>query len=583
MFTQGYHMVRSAVVNRSQAPWRAALVAAALTAAGMVPALAGTTRADAFRLLNQASFGPTPALVDRVATLGAAGWINEQMAMPARDASMARWAVDDAQARATSATGEGAGKVSVISSFYQQALGGEDQLRQRVAFALSEIFVVSLSDLHGRRAELVASWLDMLQRNAFGNYRQLLEEVSLHPAMGLYLSSLNNRKEDPASGRIPDQNYARELMQLFSIGLQVLEADGSPRLGSNGLPLETYGPQDIVGLSRVFTGFGWTLSEAQVARASGTVQDTLYRRPMQAIPVWHSVLEKRFLGVSVPAQASAQPAVSLKAALDTLAAHPNVGPFIGRQLIQRLVTSHPSPAYVARVARTFDNNGRGQRGDLGAVVRSVLLDPEARSASAALAPQQGKLREPVLRLTAWLRATGARSDSGLVLMDETDDPASALGQTPLQSPSVFNFFRPAHVPTGGEASALGLTVPEMQITNETSVAGYANYMLAAVTNGTGRRGLSGRASRPDLQPDFSADLAVADQSGPLVDQVCLRLLGPVARPALRAALVAAVDQIKVPTLRRDGSNRALIDKALLNRVRLTHWLVLVSPEFIVQK
>ncbi|MGM9487167.1 DUF1800 domain-containing protein [Ideonella sp. YS5] len=544
----------------------------------------GTTRADAFRLLTQGTFGPTPADITRTISLGAAGWVDEQLAKPAQAVHVARWDADDAAVKLKNPK-DTAGAPSVISSFYQQALQADNQLRQRTAFALSEIFVVSLTDLASERGRAVASYQDMLVRNAFGNFRTLLQDVATHPAMGLYLSHMKNRKEDPTVGRVPDQNFAREVMQLFSIGLVQLNNDGTVKLDGNGKAIETYGVADIEGLASVFTGFAWGGPDTLTSRFAGSLQDpNRMILPMQGYPQFHSTLAKSFLGTDVAPQSPANPAASLKAAIDTLFNHPNVGPFISRQLIQRLVTSTPSPAYVGRVAAKFNNNGSGVRGDLKAVVRAILLDDEARSAATAAGAQYGKLREPVLRLTAFLRAFGVKSDSGRVLMTYTDDPGLTLAQTPLRSPSVFNFFRPGYVPPGGEAAAAGMTLPEMQITNEASVAGYANYMIAGVQRGVGQKGADGKAVRPDLQVDYSAFLPLATDPGALVDKVNERLLaGAAVNPTLRSELVAAVGSITIPALRADGSNLALVDKAKANRVWAATALVLVTPEFIVQK
>ena len=543
----------------------------------------GTTRADAFRLLTQATFGPVEADVNRVMTLGAAGWVDEQLAMPAQAVHLARWRADDAAAKALNPKNT-AGAQSMVWSFYKEALQAEDQLRQRTAFALSQIFVVSLVDLANERAESVASYHDMLGADAFGNFRTLLQDVAMHPAMGLYLSHLKNRKEDLVVGRVPDQNFAREVMQLFSIGLLQLNPDGTSKLDGNGLPIETYTTADIEGLSSVFTGFSWYGPDTQNARFAGRLQDPeRLAMPMQGYPQYHSTLEKRFLGTVVAPQSPADPAASLKAAIDTIFAHPNVGPFIGRRLIQRLVTSAPSPAYVRRVAAVFDDNGQGVRGDMKAVVRAILLDDEARSATAAAQPQYGKVKEPVLRLTAFLRAFGATSDSGKALMGMTDDPGLQLAQTPLRSPSVFNFYRPGYVPAGSEAGALGMTVPEMQITDESSVAGYINYMLGAVRMGVGLKGIDGKAARLDLQPDYTALKPLVADSAQLVDAVNARLFGEPVDAGLRDEAIAAVDSIVIPPLNKYGSNQNLIDKAKANRLWTAVALPLVSPEFIVQK
>lgn len=541
------------------------------------------TRAEAFRLLTQASFGPTEASLAQVTTQGLNGWIDGQLALPATAAHLPRWRATTKALQATQ-PGTYAGPQEVVHSFYQQALGANDQLRQRVAYALSEIFVVSTNDLGGERGEAQADFQDMLARNAFGNYRTLLQDVAAHPAMGLYLSHIKNRKADNR-GRLPDQNFAREVMQLFSIGLYQLNADGSPRLGTNGLPIETYSASDIEGMAAVFTGFSFGGADTSTQRFFGQAG---YRdvnrlaRPMQGYPQFHTMTEKRFLGAVVPAQAVADPAASLRVAMDTLFNHPNVGPFIGRQLIQRLVTSQPSPAYVARVAAAFNNNGLGTRGDMKAVVRAVLTDYEARSAVPALGSGYGKLREPVLRLTAFLRAFQAKSESGKVLMTFTDDPATTLGQTPFRSPGVFNFYRPGHVPSSGEASALGMTVPELQTTSESSVAGYANYMLSAVANGVGPRGTVNGVTRPDLQPNYTAEMALAEQPAALTNLVLSRLL-PEVPAGLASEITATVSTIAVPLPNKKGTNGNAIALAKRQRVYAAILLALVSPEFIVQK
>lgn len=542
-----------------------------------IQAVAGTTRDDAFRLLTQATFGPTEAEVQRVMALGAAGWVNAQIATPQRGSHLTRWLADDARVRAANPNGT-AGAVALASSFYQQALGSDDQLRQRVAYALSQILVVSTVDLDGRRAASAASYLDMLSRNAFGNYRSLLEQVALHPAMGQYLSHLKNRAADPLTGRVPDQNFARELMQLFSVGLVQLQADGTPRL-SGGLPVATYGLDDVEGLSQVMTGFSWGGAATSTFWGAGTVADLTL--PMRGYAFYHDTAAKQVLGSVLPARTPAQPLADLRAALDLVAAHPSVGPFIGRQLIQRLVTSHPSTAYVARVSAVWANNGSGVRGDLAAVVRAILLDPEARRAPTD--GRGGKLREPLLRELAVMRAFGARSASGLALVGLNDDPATSTGQSPLRAPSVFNFYRPGYVPSEGQAGALGMTVPELQTTTETSVAGQVRHLMRLVTTGVGRKGFLDTGTAPDLTLPLSTLSAQAATPATLVDTVCARLLGPAATTALKSALVSGVQSLPLPTLRADRSNQAAVDAALLARVQLAVLMVGASPEFIVQK
>ncbi|HEX4510617.1 MAG TPA: DUF1800 domain-containing protein [Burkholderiaceae bacterium] len=544
----------------------------------------GTNHADAFRLLTQATFGPTDADLANVQASGVASWIDQQEALPLRYSFLQRWNSDNAL---LSGTG-GASSTSVDSGIYQAALQSDDQLRQRVTLALSEIFVVSMQDLglSGAKSQTAAAYYDTLQQDAFGNYRTLLQDVALSPAMGEYLSMLGNPLENPRTGRIPDQNFAREVMQLFSIGLLQLNLDGTPKLDGNGNPGETYGPDDIDGLSRVFTGWSWygpDKSPQRFKSAQGYLTPDRLYTPMQDYPDFHSLSEKNFLGTTIPAQQTPDAPGNLKIAFDALFNHPNTGPFISKQLIQRLVTSNPSPAYVARVATVFNDDGNGTRGNLAAVVKAILLDAEARDPGMAQGPGFGKLREPVLRLTAFLRAYHATSDSGLMLIGSTDDPGTALDQSPLRAPTVFNFFRPEYVNAGGQTAANGLVAPEMQITSETSIAGYVNYMMAGVRAGVGMRGLGSKASRPDVQPDYTAATALANDSSLLVPDVCARLVGDTVDADLITQIRAAVDSIKVPAWNKEHTNGQQIANALGNRVQVAVLLALASPEYITQK
>ena len=549
------------------------------------------TRLEAVRFLTQASFGPTEAEIDRVMAMGYGPWIDAQLALPVGPEATHRmhWEARNAQLAAAS-TGGRAGQDQVLESFWKQALTGPDQLRQRTAYALSQIFVVSMSDDNvGNEPRAVADWLDMLGQRGLGNYRDLLQSVSLHPMMGRYLSHLRNQKADPRSGRVPDENYAREVMQLFSIGLVELNEDGSPRGGGGASSaVETYTAADVSGLARVFTGWSWACPNWPDnncffnGSADGASDPDRGFKPMQGYPQYHSTEEKRFLGATVPPQSPADPVASLRVALDTLAGHANVGPFIGRQLIQRLVTSNPSPTYVRDVARVFANNGSGVRGDMKAVVKAILLHPEARSA-AAITGSSGKLREPVLRLSAFMRAFGHRSDSGFYRVGNTDSVAGALGQTPLRSPSVFNFYRPGYVAPGTGSAARALAAPELQIAHETSVAGYINYMRDNVASGVGQSNgtLAGVVlNRRDLQPDLSAELALATDPPALVDRVLTKLLAMPANAQLRGDIVDTVARIAIPAA--TATNASQVDAARRSRVNAALLLALASPEFAVQ-
>lgn len=538
------------------------------------------TRADAARFLAQASFGTTDAEIERVRQLGYAGWIDDQWRQPAFRHT-ATWDAVDAQRRSSAA--DGAGPLDVIDGFYTQAVTGRDQLRGRVAFAWSEIFVIAFgNDIVWDHPRGAANFLDMLGTTGLTTYRNLLGAVARHPMMGAYLSHLHNAKGDPATGRVADENFARELMQLFSIGLVELNPDGSPRHDADGRTIATYTQRDVAALARVVTGWSWagpdTRPERFWGRDTGAADPRRDAKPMQPYPAFHDSGEVTVLGRRIPGGARAD--VRLDRALDLLAAHPNVGPFIGRQLIQRLVTSNPSPAYVRRVAAVFDDNGQGVRGDIKSVIRAVLLDPDARTRAAAEQPGFGKLREPVLRLTAYLRAFPSHSDSGRWMVRVTGNSRWGLNQMPLNAPSVFNFFRPGFVPPGTLSGSAGLTVPELQITSESSVAGYANYMVSALFDGVGADGADGRATRHDIQTDFDAPAARADDPRVLLDDVARRLTGRAASPALAANAVPGLSAITMPPPGTSADERR---RAAWARARAAALMVLVSADFIVQK
>ena len=546
------------------------------------------TRDEAARFLAQATFGPIDADIDRVMVLGYSAWIDEQFATAPLSSHRAHWEARDGELKAANAS-SGAGQDQVLESFWKQALTGPDSLRQRMAFALSQIFVISMADSNvANDTRAVAAWLDLLASQGLGNYRELLEAVARHPMMGLYLSHLRNQKADARTGRVPDENFAREVMQLFSIGLVELNDDGSAKTGSGGAALETYTPADISGLARVFTGWSWACPDwpdnSCFFSGSNNGQSDLDRgfKPMLGYPQYHSTEAKSFLGTTIAVQGTSDPTVSLKVALDTLAAHPNVGPFIGRQLIQRFVTSNPSPAYVAAVARAFANNGAGVRGDLKAALKAVLMHPEARVVS----DTSGKVREPVLRLSAFLRAFAHRSDTGYYRVGNTDNPGTALGQTPLRSPSVFNFYRPGYVPPGTQTAQRGLVAPEMQLASETTAAGYVNTMRDNLASGIGQFNgtVAGQAlNRRDLQRDYAPELALAGDPAALVEHVASRLTHGGAGATLKSEIASAVGTITIPALNASGSNQAQIDSARRNRVNAALLLVLAAPEFVVLK
>ena len=541
---------------------------------------------EAARFLTQATFGPTGNDSDPVMKYGYSGWLDRQFALPATS-HRAYWEAADAAIRAVTPT-VGANQEQVWESFWQQALNGPDQMRQRAVFALSQIFVISALDgAVGNEPRAMAAWLDMLGDKGLTTYRELLEAVALHPLMGRYLSHLRNQKADLVSGRVPDQNFARESMQLFSLGLVRLNPDGTPLL-VNGRAVETYGPDDVNGLARVFTGFSWACPAAPANNCflngnSGGVSDPDRAfKPMVAYPQYHSTEVKSFLGVTIPVQAVADPVGDLRIALDTLSTHPNVAPFISRQLIQRLVSSNPSPAYVQAVAAVFNDNGTGVRGDMKSVFKAIYTHPDAR----LLNKTTGKLREPVLRLSAYLRAFPHQTDTGRWRVGNTDSAATSLGQTPLRAPSVFNFYRPGYVAPGSDTAAAGLVAPEMQLLNETSVSGWVNFMRDNLTSGVGTYNGTVNTvvlNRRDMQRDWQLEMGLASQPDALADRVLQKLLYGQASVALRTELINNINSIVVPPLNATGSNLAAVNAALRNRVNAALLLTLAAPEFLAQK
>ena len=552
-----------------------------------------STPAEASRFLAQASYGSNPKDIKALTGRTANEWIEAQFLRPPFSLlnAMRYWR----QRRGP----EGNKNVSELEDAHNAwwvSTIQQDQLRQRVAFALSQIFVVSSAGVVGEYPKGLVSYYDTLVRGAFGNFRQLLQDVTMHPMMGMYLTYIGNRKERfDSTGKItqaPDENYAREVMQLFTIGLEQLNLDGTPKKDAGDRPIPTYSNDDVIGLARVFTGLSWNggqLTHECFVRAGNCAANTNARetRPMVAYDQYHSTLEKRFLGTTI-AEGQSRTTADLKVALDTLFNHPNVGPFIGRQLIQRLVTSNPSPAYVRRVASAFNDNGQGVRGDMKAVIRAVLLDEEARGAHARKQPDFGRIREPVLRFTHLMRAFEASSRSGYWTMGPTNAP-SELNQTAMRAPSVFNFYRPGYSPAGTPIAREKLVAPEMQILNESSVAGYADYLNRFV-GGTSIYivGLGKMIPHPEGEPatngmareirfNLQPLIAKANNVDQLLDEIDMLLLNGQMQSDTRDIIRTAVSQVvpKPPSYDMRHMYR--------ERVSLALYLALLSPDYLVLK
>jgi len=539
------------------------------------------------RFLHQAQFDSSEADIAAVKSKGFSTWLDEQMALPS---SQSGW--DWLNSR-------GYGVIDIRnfaqSDFYlvdfmiwNQLIRSPDQVRRRIALALTEFFVVNVDNMTEPwfKSFHIAKYFEILCDNAFGNFRKLLEDVTLSVAMGSFLNTLRNEKEDPATGRQPDENYAREVMQLFTLGVSQLNIDGTPKLDSSGNPLDTYTQSDVTNLARVFTGYdtdqnaGFTKSP--VPPFFFTIPNVGYtRNPMKFFPYRHSLLEKKFLGVTIPPNTDGP--ASMKIALDTLFSHPNVGPFFSRQMIQRLVTGNPSPAYVKRVATIFNDNGSGVRGDLKAVFKAILLDDEARSATSLASPTHGKLREPMVRFTQWARTFKLNSKRGTWKIKPPDYGATTLSQTPFRASSVFNFFRPGYVPPNTQFANDRATAPEFQIVNESTVSQYINFMQSVLPNGLyvsapdliEQPMMSTSTDGFDIVPDYTAELALVSDPTALVRRLSLLLAA--------GRLSQNTENNIVTALKADNITSSSSDTAKLYNVCRAILFVMSAPEYLVQK
>ena len=521
-------------------------------------------KTDAFRFLNQSTYGATESEVQRLialgdSTTGYSRWIDEQIAQPA---SVQLPTIQTAYAALTNpAQMIGSLNVDRQEIWFRNSITGPDQLRQRVAFALSEIMVVSQQSTLQNMPYALADYYDLLARSAFGDFRKLIEDVTLHPAMGVYLNMLGNQKPDTAKNIRPDENYARELMQLLTVGLVELNADGTVKTDTQGQPIPTYDQSVIEGFANVFTGWNYS-GAASFAQARRTLANQVL--PMQAYPEQHSPLAKKLLqypGAAKPTLAAGQsPQQDLADALDNIFNHPNVGPFISKQLIQKLVTSNPSPQYVARVTAVFNNDGSGKRGNLGAVVKAILLDAEARPAAPDGDDRQGEgtaaaSHADVARL--WCqsreRAVPRRQRERRV---RAGAAAVAIGVQFLQS--VLRAARRGIGPGPGVArDADRDRVPEYD--DRQRVLQLRVHWNSTATN----------PAANSVLLDYTTELPLVADSEALVTKIADKMLGGQISATLKAEAKAAIERVPVT----NAGQR--ISEAL--------YLVATSPEYVVQR
>ena len=542
---------------------------------------------DVTRFLTQATFGPTEpeikALYESNGDFDA--WIDEQVAAtPSRileglDAHMQASGLDPSNKRNLELDWQKRMLTSDI--LWERFVHGEDQLRQRVAFALSQIFVISdLSDALFNDARGIANYHDIMTDHAFGNYRDLLEAVTLNPMMGEYLSMVRNEKADASRNIRPDENYAREMMQLFTIGLVELNDDGTVRLDEVGNPIPTYDQEITKAFASVFTG--WMYGNAPYWYWADWFNEstTLAMKPFEA---YHDTETKTLLnGEVLPAGQTAQQ--DLDAALDNVFAHRNVAPFVSKQLIQRLVTSNPSPEYVARVTAVFNDNGSGEKGDLEAVVRAILLDDEARQLSPETRETFGKLKEPVLKFTALMRAFHVEAFQPLTEDGSVERetirffwPGYDYGQRPYGSPSVFNFYRPDYKPANAFGGA-DVVSPEFQILNEKNITAASNWGGSIVFNSYGflrdgcEENLDFEAGVGCLYAKFEDEIELAKNTDELLDHLNVLMMAGGMSDDMREVIADHIE----PFDPNDEQQR-------LYRVAEATYLMWMSPEFAVQR
>ena len=486
--------------------------------------------AEAARFLVQSSFGPTPETIDDVMEMGMSGWVQDQIEIP-----MSSTRVNMLQ------SGIAPSAIWWRHGWWRTVLMSDDQLRQRLAYALSQILVINNEPgtVIGDNALTKAIYFDQIVDGSFGSYRKILEDVTYSPVMGFYLSHLNNRKSDPVIGRFPDENFAREIMQLFTIGLWELEVTGERMVTESGDFIPTYDNETIRNMAKIFTGMSHSRSRGQIAESFyDTANGNDYGFPMQ---VWEEEHEGGvkvlFQDVVIPDGLTGEEDV--QQTLDALTEHPNIAPFIGRLLIQRFTSSNPSPQYISRVSAVWNTSG----GNLGKVIRAILFDPEARRVGLNV-ESAGKVREPLLRLTHLLRAFGSPETSGSfgVLASSLNRD---LGQFVMSSPSVFNFYLPDHSPAG-ELRENGLFAPELELATSSALLDTYNRFAVSIVGHFG------------LQMNYDDELLIADDVDELLDHLNVLLSFGEMSDSLRATIRAEVETVRNPLTRVYDAVRYII-------------------------
>ncbi len=551
-----------------------------------------TPQETAARFLMQTTFGPTEAEIDQAAQMGIDAWLENQFSQPRTETLKYMWDVIHPIYFV-----EDVPLLSIAPfrwAWWQAVMRNPDQLRQRVAMGLSEIMVISTrTDLLEDISVAVASYYDMLLKHAFGNFGDLLFDMATHPAMGYYLSHAGNRKANPALNRFPDENFAREIMQLFSIGLFELNQDGTRKKDAQGNDIPTYNNDDIKEFAKVFTGLtyqpseNWPEEEIDIDTEEGFSMAFMHydnaQVPMVMYDEYHDTGSKQLLnGYTIPAGQSGMQDV--RDTINHLFNHPNVGPFVGRLLIQRLVTSNPSPAYIGRVAAAFNNNGAGVRGDMKAVIRAIVLDDEARNLDQITNPRHGMLREPFIRYAHVCRALEVRNINGEErFYNLAEEAQSELAQAPFHSPSVFNFFSPDYRPLG-PLNSENLAAPEFQITTSVSAIKLFNFLEGIIFEDNYMELPDGEEEEDELiESEF-------EQKMPTVSPV---VMNPAPYDALEGNVLALIERLDLLFTygSMSGRMKEIITKAVTDSIEVNdNWqetvrfaiiMVVTCPEYAI--
>lgn len=532
----------------------------------------------ASRFLTQSALGHNITDVNTVMTMGVEDWIEDQMSMPFTDTLLNR--IRDYNQVARDSLNEPT-RQSIARmwryAWWNYHMTNDDYLRQKVAFALSEILVISEKSAFSNNAYALGDYYDLLLKHAFGNYRDLLQDVTYHASMGVYLTYLNNPKTDTTQNRFPDENYARELMQLFTIGLHDLNMDGSLQLDMDGAPIPTYDNDDISEFSKIFTGLTWSDRDNFF---SGSRRDTSYIHDMVMFNDYHEPGSKTLLnGFTVPDRMPVDGDADITDALDNLFQHNNIAPFVSKALIQRLITSNPSPEYIEHVANAFVDNGNGVRGDMKAIIKAILLYPDALSCNSANDPTFGKLKEPFIRYFQLNKAFNVSTQNG-VYRNDMSDINERTGQRPLASPSVFNFFQPDYQPLGPVVE-MDLVAPEFQLADSEKIKAWINGLFRYMVQGNIADEYD--IFNGEVNAHYADEISEIDITNELMytDDDQLHIMADRLNMLLAQGKVSDSTLETIINVVKEFENDDDDDKEI--RVTLMIYLIMASPEYLIHR